>query len=189
MKYKEFFTEDMKACFGDYGIAEKMTEELNKLKFFELPASIHHHGTEKGDLAAHSYTVTNQLLYLTKNLELKWELERSPYLVGWLHDLCKCDNYVHSQHDEETVVVTEKWEYNNASILTGHGEKSVIMAQKLLAPFIGALTDEEIACIRWHMGAFDDREYWNNYGQAVTQYPNVLFTHTADMIAARIVGI
>ena len=44
-------------------------------------------------------------------------------------------------------------------------------------------------CIRWHMGAFDDKENWNSYGRAVTNFPNVLYTHTADMIAARILGV
>ena len=51
------------------------------------------------------------------------------------------------------------------------------------------LTEEEILCIRWHMGAYDDKENWNTIGAAIEKYPNVLFTHTADMMAARIVGI
>ena len=51
------------------------------------------------------------------------------------------------------------------------------------------LTEEEMLCIRWHMGAFDDKENWNSYGRAVTNFPNVLYTHTADMIAARILGV
>ena len=51
------------------------------------------------------------------------------------------------------------------------------------------LTLEEIFCIRWHMGAFDSKENWNSYGAACTEYPNVLYTHTADMIAARIIGV
>ena len=51
------------------------------------------------------------------------------------------------------------------------------------------LTEEEMLCIRWHMGAFDDKENWNSYGRSVTLFPNVLYTHTADMIAARILGV
>ena len=39
------------------------------------------------------------------------------------------------------------------------------------------------------MGAFDEKENWNSYGRACTQFPNVLYTHTADMIAARILGV
>ena len=38
-------------------------------------------------------------------------------------------------------------------------------------------------------GAFDDKKNWNRYGEAVTKYPNVLYTHTADMIASRIKGV
>ena len=76
---------------------------------------------------------------------------------------------------------------------------------KVAAPVVGAtkprhiegatkavelkLTDEEIACIRWHMGAFDEKENWKHYSYAVSQYPNVLYTHTADMIASQIHNI
>lgn len=102
--------------------------------------------------------------------------ERSPYIVGMFHDLCKIDNYTHSGN--------EAWEYNNATLLPGHGEKSVIMLQQHMS-----LTDEEMLCIRWHMGAFDDKEHWNSYGRSVTEFPNVLYTHTADMVAARILGV
>lgn len=50
-------------------------------------------------------------------------------------------------------------------------------------------TPEEIVCIRYHMGAFADREEWNYYTNAVRIYPNVLWTHTADMVAYQIKGI
>lgn len=145
--------------------------------FFVKPASIHHHGQYDGALFDHSYEVAKALVELTQKLGLSWELERSPYIVGMFHDLCKLDNYKKSDGDEA-------WEYNNATLLPGHGEKSVIFAQQLLK-----LTEEEIYCIRWHMGAFDSKDNWNSYGRACTMYPNVLFTHTADMIAARIKGV
>ena len=52
------------------------------------------------------------------------------------------------------------------------------------------LTFEEIVCIRWHMGAYEtDTKMWDYYGKAIEKYPNVLFAHTADMIASRIKGI
>lgn len=37
------------------------------------------------------------------------------------------------------------------------------------------------------MGAFTDKEEWNNYTRAIHKYPNVLWTHHADMIAAHII--
>ena len=43
-----------------------------------------------------------------------------------------------------------------------------------------------MTCIRYHMGAFIDKEQWNDYTRAVEQYPNVLWTHTADMIASHV---
>lgn len=52
-----------------------------------------------------------------------------------------------------------------------------------------SLTEEERLCIRWHMGAFDDKENWNCYGAAIEEYPNVLWTHTADMVASRVLGV
>ena len=37
-----------------------------------------------------------------------------------------------------------------------------------------ATAEEEIACIRWHMGAFEkDTNLWNYYGKAIEKYPNV----------------
>ena len=149
---------------------------LIKTGFFKAPASIHHHGVYSGALFDHSFAVTKILLSLTKRLELKWQKERSPYIVGMFHDLCKLDNYTRSDN--------EAWEYNNATLLPGHGDKSVMMLQQYMR-----LTEEEMLCIRWHMGAFDDKENWNSYGRACTEFPNVLYTHTADMIAARILGI
>ena len=44
-------------------------------------------------------------------------------------------------------------------------------------------------CIRWHMGAFDDKDNWSCYGNAVERYETVLWTHTADMYASRVQGV
>lgn len=158
-------------------ISPDIVWELKQRGFFIAPASIKHHGQYEGALFDHSYEVAKALVNMTEKLGLKWENERSPYLVGMFHDLCKMDNYVKNDNGE--------WQYNDATLLPGHGEKSVIIALTML----GNLTDEELYCIRWHMGAFDTNENWNRYGRACTNYPNVLYTHTADMIAARIVGI
>ena len=76
------------------------------------------------------------------------------------------------------------WEYNPDTLLKGHGDKSVM----LLSQFY-TLTDEEIMCIRYHMGAFTDKSEWNDYTRAVSQYPNVLWTHQADMLATHVAGV
>lgn len=163
---------EVMGCF----VESDMVKDLQEKGFFVAPASISHHGAYEGALFDHSYEVTKALVHLTRKLELPWERPRSPFIVGMFHDLCKMDNYVKSDHEE--------WEYNNATLLPGHGEKSVILLQRYMK-----LTEEEILCVRWHMGAFDNKENWNSYGRACTRYPNVLYTHTADMIAVRIIGV
>lgn len=151
-------------------------EEFKGLGFFTAPASTKYHGSYEGGLFDHSLEVTVALLELTEKLGLTWERPESPYIVGMFHDLCKCDAYVKDG---------DNYTYNPGIIINGHGEKSVIMLQKYID-----LTDEEIACIRWHMGAFEkDSRLWEYYGKAIEKYPNVLYTHTADMIASRIKGV
>lgn len=159
--------------------------DLDELGFFTAPASTKYHGAYKGGLFDHSLEVAKALVELTENLGLKWERPESPYIVGLLHDLCKCDNYVELNTLDEIAPIGQKYKYNPGLIIPGHGEKSVIMALRIVD-----LTDEEIACIRWHMGAYEtDTKMWTYYGNAIEKYPNVLYTHTADMIASKIVGV
>ena len=170
----ETYRKFMSVCGG----AEIGVSDLKELGFFTAPASTKYHGAYEGGLFDHSLQVASELVNLTNKLGLEWERPESPYIVGMYHDLCKCDNYI---LDFET----GKYIYNPSLIIPGHGEKSIIIVQKFLY-----LTDEEIACIRWHMGAYEtDPKMWNYYGLAIESYPNVLYTHTADMIASKIVGI
>ena len=167
-------------------IADIIIKKLVELGFFDAPASTKFHGAHEGGLFDHSAAVTDALVNLTDKLGLEWQLPRSPYIVGMYHDLCKCDTYKRTADD------FVPYAHNNNTLLNGHGEKSVIVLQQLFAKCgcgIHPLTDEEIACIRWHMGAFDDKTNWDYYSNACSIYPNVLYAHTADMIAFKIVGI
>lgn len=148
---------------------------LRESGYFEAPASLKYHGAYDGGLFDHSRAVTDALIELTERLGLSWEKPRSPYVVGMFHDLCKLDDYKRG---------AAGWEYRNASLIPGHAEKSLCIIQRFMT-----LTEEEMLCIRWHMGAFDDKEKWAFYGRAIEKYPNVLYTHTADMIASRIMGV
>lgn len=159
-----------------------MIPTLKSLGFFTAPASIKYHGKYPGGLFDHSLETTKALVQLTNKLGLKWENLDSPFIVGMFHDLCKCDNYKINPYDE---LVPNPYIRNLDIIIPGHGDKSVIMLQKFIS-----LTDEEITCIRWHMGAYEtDTKMWDYYGRAIERYPNVLYTHTADMIASKIKGI
>ena len=144
--------------------------------FLEAPASTRFHGNYEGGLFDHSYTVAKALVDMTEKLGLCWERPESPWIVGMFHDLCKLDAYEIKNVDPP--------EYDHVdTILKGHGEKSVMIASTLLR-----LTEEEVYCIRFHMGAFNHEEM-REYSRAVEKYPNVLWTHTADMVASKIEGI
>lgn len=159
------------------GNTERMAAVAAKLRetsFYVMPASTKYHNNFSGGLFDHCSSVWNNLEKLTKALDLKWQDESSPFVIAMLHDACKIDAYFYNadygcwEHDDEHP--------------EGHGDLSLKIAEQLGIE----LTDEEKACIRWHMGAFDDKENWSNYTNAIHQYPNVLWVHTADMMSAHI---
>ena len=182
------FMNFMKLPDGTSVVSDDMMEYLMTYGFFTAPASTKYHGNYEGGLLEHSYMVTKYLLTLTKDNHLIWHKSRSPYIVGMFHDLCKIDQYRHPASDlfVDGMLLPDpsKWEYNPDTLLKGHGDKSVM----LLSQFY-TLTEEEIMCIRYHMGAFTDKSEWNDYTRAVHQYPNVLWTHQADMLASHVAGV
>lgn len=178
-KRVDTFLEFMKTKDGTPLVTVDSLDWLIAHGFFTAPASTKYHGNYEGGLFDHSLSVARHLVGLTESCGLKWQKERSPYIVGMFHDLCKHDSYLPFM-DGESV----GWDYNPKMLLKGHGEKSVM----LLAQFY-ALTEEEIACIRYHMGAFTPKEEWNDYTGAVHIYPNVLWTHQADMLASHVEGV
>lgn len=146
---------------------------LKSIGYYEKPASLKYHGAETGGLFRHSLALVSFLQYMTDRLGLTWEREESPAVVGLFHDVCKCDDYV---------LEAGVW-VSNKNKKDGHGEKSILMLKDHIK-----LTQEETACIQYHMGAFTNKEEWQYYTQAVQTYSNVLFTHTADMVASQILG-
>lgn len=159
---------------------------LVKIGFFEAPASSSYHGAYPGGLAKHSLYVAKNLIELTDKMGLKWsdtEADNfSPIMVGLLHDVCKVDLY-------EMVIDSSGYTYKkrNDSIFSHHAEKSIAM---ILSNQVTVLNEEEVACIRWHMGAYEkDPEEWKYLNNAIHKYPNVLWTHTADMMASHIQGV
>lgn len=142
--------------------------------YFECPASAGHHGNYAGGLYEHSKLAAEVLADLTEKLDLTWDKPESPFVVGLLHDVCKMDDYVWV--DKDTI--------KYSPTLPGHGSKSVIM---LAGNF--KLTEEEKMCIFFHMGAYGSDEERKHFSNTVNKYPNVLYAHTADMIASQIKGI
>lgn len=169
---REFFAEHIAPIVGK-GCADMMAYN----GFLTAPASKGHHSNYEGGLFDHSVEVALQLQELTEKLGLTWEDKDSPFRVGILHDLCKIDTYKKSEQHPY-------WEWDDSPIVKGHGDKSVIYAMNWGC----VLTDEEIACIIYHMGAYET-DRWDAFNNAIQQFPNVLFTHTADMIADKIMGV
>lgn len=155
-------------------------EFINWLKekdFFKKPAAVHHHGNYEGGLFDHSLAVAQSLNSMTNALNLKWQNARAPFVVGMFHDLCKLDDYIKSNS------TSSGWEYNEDKCLSGHGDKSIM----ILAQFM-TLTEEEMLCIRFHMGAYNTDD-WKFYDKAIRKYETVLWTHTADMYASKVLNI
>lgn len=150
---------------------QKLSNWLDENEFLVKCAGAKHHGTNDGDLARHSFEVYNQLAKLTDCNNLIWQREESPLIVGLLHDICKCYNYKKDSNG--------KWIWNTETLL-GHGSLSVSTLVSLVD-----LTDEEKMCIRYHMGAYEGQEIWGELSNAIKLYPNILWTHQADMIASK----
>lgn len=165
-------------------VKEDFLKWLAENGFFTAPASTKYHGNYEGGLFDHSFMVMNLLVELSAANGLKWKRPASPFLVGMFHDLCKIDQYRIDNSTPYTVGEPTQYEYNPNTMYKGHGDKSII----LLSQFT-TLTDEETACIRYHMGAFTEKEEWRDYTRAVHAFPNVLWTHQADMLASHVVGI
>lgn len=156
--------------------------------FFDAPASTKYHGAYPGGLFDHSMNVTRNLLTLTKNMNLHWGRIESPYIIGFFHDICKMDQYVQKpgQYTADGQILNNgfHYEFNKNTMYKGHGDKSVLILSTLTQ-----LTEEEVACILYHMGSFTEKELWNDYTGAIHAFQNVLFTHMADMMAAHITEV
>lgn len=149
---------------------------LVKNGYFSKPASINFHGNTYCGLFEHSAEVANRLADYTERLGLKWQRPESPMIVGYFHDLCKTSDYIFNEQKQVYV-------HAHNCLLRGHGEKSVmLLATKM------RLTEEEMLCIRYHMGAYNSDE-WEQFDLAIRRYPNVLYTHTADMYASKVSGL
>lgn len=146
-------------------------EKLAEMGYFMAPAAKSHHSNYPGGLYDHSKCVADYLRKWTDAGLITWHRKESPEIVGYLHDLCKTDDYLIQPVSGEIT-------YNPNTIMPGHGSKSLAIIGTLMT-----LTYEEMLCVRFHMGAYEKDE-WNEYGRAVSEYPNVAWVHLADMLAS-----
>lgn len=154
--------------------AKLLTSVLDNTDFYTAPASTKYHGAYIGGLFDHSMNVACVLKQLTSvGVCHQWESSSSPVIVGMLHDFTKVGKYQSGMDGVFT--------YNTKAMgFGGHGSDSVIKLQRHLN-----LSLEEILCIRYHMGAYETDD-WEGFDRAIRMYPNVLWTHTADMYASKV---
>lgn len=170
---------------GVYGPQwQRIIDDLyEKTDYFYGPSSTKWHAAYPGGGFDHAFNVTQCLVEMTQRMGLEWQRSVSPYIVGLLHDATKIGAYIMKQEMNPLTNEIETWyEYNDACEKRSpiHGEDSLLKIKQHMH-----LTKEEEACIRWHMGAYEGKESWSGFDAAIKEFPNVLFTHTADMYASK----
>ncbi len=183
LKYRKELYDKIKLKYPEVTVSADQLEELG---FFTAPASTRFHGAYEGGLFDHSLTVYTRLADITLDNHLTWKRDCSPFVVGMFHDLCKCDQYIEIPFDTMAALKGEepkKYERNEDLLLEGHGTKSIMILSQYMS-----LTEEEVLCIRYHMGAYETND-WKGFDRAIRKYPNVLWTHQADMLVSKIDGI
>lgn len=181
-KLIEYLTE-----MGVYGPAfQRVIEFLyEKTDYFYGPSSTKWHAAYPGGGFDHAFGVTECLVELThKGVCKPWQRVVSPFIVGLLHDVTKLGAYLKRERVNTITGGIDSWyEYNpnHHKLSDIHGEDSLL---KIL--YHMPLTEEEQLCIRWHMGAYEGKDSWAGYDEAIRKFPNVLWTHTADMYASKV---
>lgn len=175
--------QELKVFLEENGALELFPYEwLCATDFFRAPASREFHAAYPGGLYDHSMNVTKVLLELEdKGVIEPWERGASPFIVGILHDATKIGMYQPCQIDN-----AGNNEYVHSVLYKtfgGHGSDSVRKIEQHVE-----LTEEERLCIRYHMGAYE-LDDWEGYDAAIQKFPNVLWTHTADMIASKLMEV
>lgn len=175
---------------NEVGTPEQLIQSVCRLvdntDYFYAPASTKFHGARPGGLFDHSFGVAKQLLEWEEKGITYWGRSWSPVLVGLLHDFTKVGKY-RLTDDLRTADGPYDYEYTPYTRYTsygGHGEDSCIKVMKVVP-----LTDEELACIRWHMGPYEGKQVWDLYDAAAQKEPNVLWTHHADMVVSKLLGV
>ena len=158
-------------------------EWLCSTDFFRAPASRGYHAAYPGGLYDHCLNVTEQLLLMgDKGVTKPWGRVESPIIIGMLHDVTKIGMYMATQDMNPIKQDIEITYMKNPQYSTfgGHGYDSICKIEQHMV-----LTDEERTCIRYHMGAYET-DAWDKYDKAIRRFPNVLWTHTADMVASKL---
>lgn len=154
---------------------DRLLEYIESTDFFTAPASTRFHGSYEGGLVEHSLNVFNRM-----KKHQQYPLETLA-IVSLLHDLCKADfytiDYRNVKQPNGTWTKAPYYAINDRQPIGNHGDKSAFIAQRFIA-----LSEEELAAIRYHMGAFQEGDL-KNISNVFEKYPLALLLHIADMEA------
>lgn len=149
--------------------------------YFTAPASANHHLSKPSGLLEHHYNIYNALIEKNKMFKLGLK-EETIILTSLLHDVCKCGLYME---------VSNGYEINKNIQSKGHAKLSLNRIKKFIA-----LTDEEEAMIKYHMGTFgvDNVGYLNEYTtqeihDAIKRFPSVQIFASTDMEVTQMEGL
>lgn len=193
MKNKDRFLQLYRAHIKRPG-SDELLAWLERSDFFKAPASTRFHLACEGGLCQHSLNVYDRLVGLLKdeslkaacfkNEETEEQINETVAIVALLHDICKANFYnveMRNRKDENGVWQQIPFYTIEDKLPYGHGEKSVY----IISGFMKLKRGEAMA-IRWHMGAYADKEQVNTMGRACDMFPLALMVHTADSIASHI---
>lgn len=175
---------------------EDVIEELERLGFFEAPASAGHHLNVDGGLLEHSMNVCRCSLMIRDQMETLCPgtadacPRESVIIASLLHDVCKADIYKPAVKKRKNSFGywedVKGYDVSYKNFPMGHGEKSVIV---LLCAGL-QMTDDEMLAIRWHMGPwglnFNSYEDQRCYDTAQKQSPLVSIVRAGDGLASSI---
>lgn len=164
--------------------------------FFTDPASARYHHSTVGGLAEHCAGVFIRLMVLNAGQDAT-----SLFRIAMAHDLCKVGTLQKTQKNEKQKVadgtfavdrfgkpiwiVVDGFEKAPFTLpVMGHADSSILIAERAGM----TLTDLEMMCIRWHMGAYESADGENSYrmAQALEYHPLVALTQTADLMDSKL---
>lgn len=193
MTPKEHFVDIYKSKIHREGADELLKWLEERSDFFTAPASTRFHLACDEGLCIHSLHVYERLVSLMKNEEFRAvcfgdmpenEVEETIAVVSLLHDVCKTNFYaveMRNKKNEHGVWQSVPFYTVKDTLPYGHGEKSVYIINGFMR-----LKRAEAMAIRWHMGAFADKDQLNTMTTAYDMYPLAMMLHTADMFASHI---
>ena len=146
---------------------DELIQWLEQSSFFIDPASTKYHDAFEGGLCKHSLEVYENYVKL---IGTDYD-DETAIIACLLHDVCKIGTYTKTD---------KGYIYAGNVMPFGHGEKSVMIIRDFIK-----LTKEEMLMIRWHMGAYESKECWNDLGAAQSMYKSVLYIHFADMLSSK----